>query len=118
MIEKALITRIQDYLDSGMWKYEACYLDKNDLKAIIGALAQKQWIPVSERLPKEEEKSYWICTDNGYQCECRWTNINHIWTNLTTDWHWHLMDIPPYSKVVAWMPLPESYQPQEGSKKE
>ena len=68
------------------------------------------WIPVSERLPKEENKSYWICTDSGYQYECRWTNINHIWTNLTTDWHWHIMDVPQYSKVVAWMPLPEPYK--------
>lgn len=68
-----------------------------------------EWIPVSERLPKEENKRYWICTDCGYQCECRWTNVNHIWPHLTTDWHWHIMDVPQYSKVVAWMPLPEPY---------
>ena len=68
------------------------------------------WIPVSERLPKEENNHYWICTDCGYQCECRWTNVNHFWTNLTTDWHWHIMDIPQYSKVIAWMPLPKPYK--------
>lgn len=68
-----------------------------------------KWIPCSERLPEEENKRYWICTDCGYQCECRWTNVNHIWTYLTTDWHWHIMDVPQYSKVVAWMPLPEPY---------
>ena len=68
------------------------------------------WIPVSERLPKQQEKTYWICTDCGYQCECRWTNVNHFWTELTTDWHWHIMDVPQYQKVVAWMPLPEPYE--------
>lgn len=68
------------------------------------------WIPVSEMLPKEEKETYWVCTDAGTQCECRWTNINHIWTDLTTNWHWHICDIPKYTKVVAWMELPEPYQ--------
>lgn len=68
---------------------------------------EQRWIPCSERLPEQEKKSYWVCTDGGYQCQCRWTNINHFWTDLTTDWHWHIMDVPQYSKVVAWMPLPE-----------
>lgn len=70
---------------------------------------EPQWIPCSERLPDPEAKTYWICTDTGYQCECRWTNVNIFWTNLTTDWHWHIMDIPQYTKVTAWMPLPEPY---------
>ena len=87
------------------------------VKMAISALSENkgEWIPVSERLPKEENKSYWICTDYGSQCECRWTNVNHFWPHLTTDWHWHIMDIPPYSKVVAWMPLPESYEAEEVS---
>ena len=76
----------------------------------IQADAVQGWIPVSEGLPEEENKKYWICTDDGYQCECRWTNVDHFWTDLTTDWHWHIMDIPQYSKVVAWMPLPEPYE--------
>lgn len=69
-----------------------------------------QWIPVTERLPKEICDSYWVCTDSGYQCECRWTNTNRFWPNLTTDWHWNIFDIPQYTKVVAWMPLPEPYK--------
>lgn len=67
------------------------------------------WMPCSERLPEPEKKIYWVCTDDGYQCQCRWTNINHFWTDLTTDWHWHIGDVPQYSKVVAWMPLPTPY---------
>lgn len=72
--------------------------------------SQPQWIPCCERLPKEEKKTYWVCTDDGYQCECRWTNVNMIWTHLTNDWHWNILDIPQHSKVTAWMPLPEPYK--------
>ena len=39
--EQVLINHIQEYLDSGMWQYEACYLNKNDLKVIIKALEQE-----------------------------------------------------------------------------
>lgn len=69
-----------------------------------------EWIPCSERLPEDEHKTYWVCTDTGYQCECRWTNVNPIWTDLTTDWHWNIFDTPQYTKVVAWMTLPEPYE--------
>lgn len=77
------------------------------LHNLPSAQPKQQWIPCSERLPIAKHKTYWICTDTGHQCECRWTNVNHFWTNLTTEWHWHIMDIPQYSKVIAWMPLPE-----------
>ena len=76
-------------------------------------IEQSRWIPCSERLPELEEKEYWVCTDGGYQCQCRWTNINYLWTNLTTDWHWHIGDVPQYSKVVAWMPLPKPWREKE-----
>ena len=74
---------------------------------------EPHWIPISERLPDEEKKVYWVCTDGGYQFQCRWTNINHFWTDLTTDWHWHIMDVPQYSKVIAWRPLPPVYQKED-----
>lgn len=88
-------------------------MDKTTIDACKGAielLEQAQWIPVSEKTPPNEEKSYWICTEGGYQCQCRWTNTNHVFTYLTSDWHWHIMDIPQYDKVVAWMQLPEQYK--------
>lgn len=68
-----------------------------------------EWISCDKELPKEIYDSYWVCTDSGHQCECRWTNINPFWANLTTAWHWNIFDIPQYSTVVAWMPLPEPY---------
>lgn len=82
---------------------------EHGLKELPSTEPQK-WIPCSERLPKKEKKTYWVCTDDGYQCECRWTNVNMIWTHLTNDWHWNILDIPQHSKVTAWMPLPEPYK--------
>ena len=70
-----------------------------------------KWNPVSEK-PEPKEKTYLIQTNSGYVCSCRWTNVNHFWTDLTTDWHWHIMDVPQYSKVVAWMEKPELFEPE------
>ena len=64
-----------------------------------------RWIPCSERLPKQERATYLICTDDGYICSCRWTNVNPFWTDLTVEWHWCEFDIPQYNKAVAWMDL-------------
>jgi len=83
------------------------------LKDLPSAQPEQRWIPCSKRPPIAKHKTYWICTDTGYQCECRWTNVNHFWTDLTSKWHWHIMDIPQYSKVVAWRELPEPYR-EEG----
>ena len=94
------------------FRYNDCMMYDNLSRMLDKLIAESkdEWIPVSERLPEEENKRYWICTDCGYQCECRWTNVNPFWTYLTTDWHWNIMDVPQYSKVVAWMPLPEPYK--------
>lgn len=74
----------------------------------------QQWIPVTERLPEETEHSYWICTNTGYQCQCRWTNDKYgLGANEWSEWGWHIMDVPQYSRVVAWMLLPEPYR-EEG----
>ena len=73
------------------------------------AEAKQKWIPVSERLPKKENKPYWVCTNTKYQCECRWTN-NIYGIGESNDWGWKIFDIPQYTKVVAWMPLPVSWK--------
>ena len=73
---------------------------------------EPKWIPVTERLPEAERKSYWVCTDTGYQCECRWTN-NRFGIGESDEWGWCIFDIPQYQNVVAWMPLPDPYKPKE-----
>lgn len=72
-----------------------------------------EWIPVSEK-PKDEERTYLVQLDGGGMCSCRWTNVNPFWTDLTTEWHWCIFDIPQYSKVVAWMDL----EPYKGGEDE
>lgn len=70
---------------------------------------RSEWIPCKERLPESTRKSYWVCTDAGSQHECRWTN-NCFGLGESDEWGWSIFDIPQYTKVVAWMPLPEPYK--------
>lgn len=74
-----------------------------------------RWIPVSERLPKSSgvyivsrwfsdgEESAILTDANYYDGNGDWYNDNRInWgRDLVTD------------KIVAWMPLPKPYEPQE-----
>ena len=72
----------------------------------------QEWIPCSERLPKKEEATYLICTEDGYMCSCRWTNNMYgLRSNEWSKWGWHVMDKPQYAKVAAWMP----WEPWKGA---
>ena len=74
---------------------------------------EPQWMPCSEKLPKKEELHYWVCTDTGYQCQCRWTNDVYGF-GASDRWDWKIFDIPQYQKVVAWRELPEPYWEEGG----
>lgn len=71
--------------------------------------SEQKWISCSERLLGEEKQDYWVCTDTGYQCQCRWTNDVYGF-GASDRWNWKIFDIPQYQKVVAWMPLVELYR--------
>lgn len=86
---------------------------RQTVKELREGQTEAHWIPVTERLPNPAEETYWVCTDTGYQYQCRWTNANPFWTNLTTEWHWNFFDIPQYSKVVAWRMLPKPYEEKD-----
>ena len=52
------------------WDMEQGYINAIEcLEELPSARPEQQWIPCSTRLPKEEKKTYWVCTDTGYQCE-------------------------------------------------
>ena len=101
------IKAVREY--AGRYTFNAYHNGMLKAASIIASIPSadrpQEWIPCSERLPSEEKATYLVCTDSEYMCSCRWTNTNPIWTDLTTEWHWCIFDIPQYSKVVAWMPL-------------
>lgn len=119
---QAAIDAIKKY-DFKSPEYAGYYLMrlKNAIKAdlvddINDIPSAERWVPCSERLPEATRKSYWVCTDNGGQHECRWTN-NRFGLGESDEWGWSIFDTPQYSKVVAWMPLPEPYEVEEGEDK-
>ena len=76
---------------------------------------EQRWIPVSERLPKAEygeSDSVLVCFENGtqdvlYFDGSNWrcpTGESYISVNHKNGWH---------NKVIAWMPLPKPFEPQE-----
>ena len=111
---QAAIEKMSDYVVSG---YADSAEDFEEYSNIIRQLpsvqpikAKREWISVSARLPEDRRETYLVYTDSDYMQICRWTNINHFWQDLTMEWHWHWMDAPSYSKIVAWMPLPKPYK--------
>lgn len=91
-----------------------------ELKLAIKALKARpkgKWIPVSERLPDNNDEYLVIDADGnfgvGYYREDAkaWDSCNWGWlerSNSTDD------TCPPgMSKVIAWMPLPEKYKEVE-----
>ena len=79
------------------------------IERLPSAQPEPRWIACSERLPEKAEGQYWVCTDTGYQCQCRWTD-DVYGLGSSGEWAWKIFDIPQYSHVIAWMPLPEPYK--------
>ena len=77
-------------------------------KLAIHALEQTQWIPVSERLPKDGKFVLFCDIDDdimvGYHVKGRPN------THFSQDGTFEDM-----KNVRAWMPLPQPYEPQERS---
>ena len=56
--------------------------------------------------PPEEVEEYLITNQYGTLEMADWTN-KRSFSSEAGRWHWNA---PMYSKVVAWMPLPEPYR--------
>lgn len=65
-------------------------IPKDDAEIIIAEVSKPRWIPVTERLPKEEETVLAFGT------------LGEAWINWRHDNKWGC-----YSGVTHWMPLPQ-----------
>lgn len=78
-------------------------------------LMQKQWIPVTKRLPEIDmsyphHEDYLVQYDSGNMDVASWSNVNRFWTDHVTEPHWNCVQ---FAEVIAWMPLPEPPMEEE-----
>lgn len=75
----------------------------------IKALEQTGWVPVSERLPREN-RAVLTYIDTGVTktyCLAYWNDVREAWE----EWiGYDLIEKDKGYKVIAWMPLPEPYK--------
>lgn len=58
--------------------------------------------------PPDGYDNYLVQYEGGEYDIAYWSDVNPFWVHQKTDWHWS--GTVPYSKVIAWMPLPEPYK--------
>ena len=96
------------------------------IDALSSSENPNKWIPVNERLP--EEYGEYLITWTTSQSKRPFIGISEGEETLEYDhehnrfkFKWLLDDyikVYPNVEVIAWMPLPEPYEPQERSEKE
>lgn len=104
----ALIERLAAYEDTGLTPQEIYNLKAGTILKAIGA----KWIPVKERLPKEDD--FVLVTVNGIYNHITFSDAIEL-GELCSDGTWFIDGYPDWNNpnVVAWMPLPEPYQEEE-----
>lgn len=95
-------------------------LARNIIEDLPSAQPEQRWIPCNERMPDED---YWTGANFQYSADVLMTvynaedeetiidyghTANGSWYSDTTDGL-----VPPWWKVLAWMPLPEPYKEGE-----
>lgn len=117
---------VSSYVESHIQEINTGYGDLNAhtnhiLRIIVdyinkmpSVLPKAEWIPVTERLPKEH-----ICNDGWHEpsdyvlvfTKCRCMHVTRWWSRF--DERWVDLKYPTTDEVIAWMPLPKPYEPQE-----
>ena len=69
---------------------------KREIERMVVA-DKPRWIPISERLPKEEDEEVLVVAVNSFDKDDRWTAIDWLYCGT---WQQHTI-------VTHWMPLPE-----------
>ena len=84
---------------------ESQIIGLEEARKIVEKYKDDGWIPCSERLPDEEWETYITSHEDGSVQIHSYTHKDGFVFNWDTD--------KPNSKVVAWMPLPEPYRPED-----
>lgn len=93
-------------------KRTALHENKVALDMAIKALEQEsRWIPVSERYPRpDDEYEFFLVTDDKGK-----VSVQEFYLSLDEEPQPYFSGM---TNVVAWMPLPKPYEPQESEDKE
>lgn len=103
--------------------------DLNVLKELVDKADSLEWIPVTERLPKEYESSFakyygtdqwdnslWRAKSKEVLVTIEYENgARTVTTSYTLDGKWHIerRRVLHDFKVIAWMPLPKPMKEEE-----
>lgn len=101
MLEKILEEIIEQL------KAEGCIIDNdagNRAEEIIRKHMNDGWIPVLERLPKDD-RYVLVCNVRGAMDLARWDG-KRWWTEFLHD------DV--VGNIISWQPLPDPYNPKKG----
>ena len=80
-----------------------------------------EWIPCSERLPEmhredmEAEGEYYMISNPVIVTEGQQIYIAEYEADMDYRYGWHSLDGEDYDNIIAWMPLPKPYRPEEES---
>ena len=110
MTREEAIKRIQEHMIVHEKKEpRAIYITKA-LQMAINALEQTKWIPCTERLPEPKRLVLCYITTGATK-----TYFLAFWNDIQNDWEegiggCRLLENDLGYEVIAWMPLPTSYQ--------
>ena len=94
-----------------LWKYDQMRMMRMSIEEctdhlIANGVTVQKWIPVTERLPEEDDK--YLCAVKGTITGYSYTKV--MWYSTKRGFHYSdpdLGDMPMNSYVTHWMPLPD-----------
>lgn len=113
---------VLEAVSEGCQEWRGIYGRCEELINELPSVTQKseKWIPVSEKLPSDCNEDWVLAQiqeDNGYlwiPCVAEYRKDTDDWYSDANDIGW-LKNHRGFFKVIAWMPLPKPYDPQEGA---
>ena len=112
-----------DELDVGDWILHREFvqnmsdIDRRTILDLPSAQPDQQWIPCSERLPKEKDAGILKKLGTNKRSDYVIATVEVKGERMTVTactydgaWDWNMKYAFPDFKVVAWMPLPEPYR--------